>query len=48
VKEPGRRTISLPAGRDVADLYTSAEVAKSADAFEADFADRATRVFRLR
>jgi len=48
VKEPGRRTISLPAQRDVADLYTGAAVARGAAAFEADFASRATRVFRLR
>jgi hypothetical protein len=48
VKEGGRRAIHLPGPREVSDLYTGAEVAKGASAFEADFADRATRVFRLR
>lgn len=48
VKEPGRRSIRLPGQRDVSDFYTGAEVAKDANAFDADFGDRATRVFRLR
>jgi len=48
VKDGGRRAIHLPGPREVSDLYTGAEVAKGASAFEADFADRATRVFRLR
>lgn len=48
VKEPGRRTIKLPGRRDVSDFYSGAEVSKGTNSFEADFADRATRVFRLR
>ncbi|MEI6501538.1 MAG: hypothetical protein WCP21_11020, partial [Armatimonadota bacterium] len=48
VKDGGRRTIRLPRKCDVADLYTGAESAKGVTAFEADFADRVTRVFRLR
>ena len=45
VKEPGTRTIRLPGKAKVRDLYTGAEIGESLDAFEAEFADRATRVF---
>lgn len=47
-KDPGTRTIRLPARKDVTDLYTGAEVAKGATNFDADFPAKATRVFRLR
>ena len=47
VKEPGRRTIRLPRRANVRDLYTGADVATDAESFDADFADRATRVFVL-
>lgn len=48
VKDAGRRTIHLPAPRIVSDMYTGEAVASKGDTFEADFADRATRLFRLR
>ncbi len=46
VKEPGRRTVRLPRKVSVVrDLYTGEVVAEDTTAFEADFGDRATRVF---
>lgn len=48
VKEAGRRTIRLPDPRTVSDLYTGQEIAAHVTSFEADFGDRATRVFRLK
>lgn len=48
VKDAGRRTIHLPGRRDVTDLYTGAAMAQGETDFAADFADRATRVFRLK
>jgi hypothetical protein len=45
VKDAGPRKITLPRKADVSDLYTGEKVATGVDSFEADFADRATRVF---
>jgi len=45
VKEPGRRTVRLPGAATVRDLYSGDIVAEDVDEFEADFSDRATRVF---
>ncbi len=45
VKDAGKRTVRLPKQATVRDLYSGEVVGKGADAFEADFADRATRVF---
>lgn len=47
VKDPGRRTISLPRKADVTDLYSGEKLGTAVDRIEADFADRATRVFVL-
>ena len=45
VKDAGKRVVRLPRKADVRDLYSGESVGKGVDAFEADFADRATRVF---
>jgi len=45
VKDAGRRTVRLPAKADVRDLYSGEVVGRGVTSFEADFADRATRVF---
>jgi hypothetical protein len=48
VKEKGPRTIHLPRrARQVVDLYTGETVARDANEFTTDFADRATRLFLL-
>ena len=47
VDKPGKRVIRLPRKCSVRDLYTGAQLAANADHFEADFADKATRVFIL-
>jgi len=47
VDKPGKRTIRLPRKATVRDLYMGAQMAANADRFEADFADKATRVFIL-
>ena len=47
VREPGTRSVRLPRRATVRDLYTGEQVGRDTDAFEADFADRATRVFAL-
>jgi len=44
-KEAGRRTVRLPEKATVRDLYTGEVLGKGVQSFEADFADRATRVF---
>jgi hypothetical protein len=48
VKEPGPRKIALPRPAFVRDLYSSQEIAKSANSFEASFGRRSTRLFELR
>lgn len=48
VKDPGTRTIHLPREAVVTDVYTGKPAAASARSFPADFADRQTRLFRLR
>ncbi|NCO43082.1 MAG: hypothetical protein COZ06_23600 [Armatimonadetes bacterium CG_4_10_14_3_um_filter_66_18] len=45
VKDAGTRKIALPRKATVRDLYTGAEIAKGVTSFDADFGDRATRVF---
>ncbi len=45
VKEAGPRRITLPRSGTVCDLYTGTKVGEDVDSFEADFANRATRVF---
>lgn len=45
VKDAGKRRVRLPKKADVLDLYSGEVVGENIDAFEADFADRATRVF---
>jgi len=47
VKEAGKRVIRLPRKANVRDLYSGERIGKHITAFEADFADRATRVFVL-
>lgn len=47
VREPGVRKIALPRPATVRDLYTGKEITRSAKSFEASFAPRATRVFRI-
>lgn len=47
VKDAGKRTVRLPKKRDVRDLYSGEVVGKGVASFEADFSDRATRVFVL-
>jgi hypothetical protein len=48
VKDPGPRTVHLPREAAVTDVYTGKPVAESARSFQAEFADRQTRLFRLR
>ncbi len=45
VKDAGKRTVKLPKKAQVRDLYSGEIVGKGISAFEADFADHATRVF---
>ncbi len=45
VKEAGKRVVRLPRKANVRDLYSGEVVGQGVDSFEADFADRATRVF---
>ena len=45
VKDAGKRTVRLPAKADVRDLYSGEVIGTDIQSFEADFADRATRVF---
>ena len=45
VYQAGRRKIRLPGAAAVRDFYSGEEIAKSADAFDADFEEYATRVF---
>jgi len=45
VKDAGKRVVRLPRKANVRDLYSGESVGQGVDAFEADFADRATRVF---
>lgn len=47
VREAGTRLVRLPRRANVRDLYTGEELAREAEAFEADFGDRATRIFAL-
>lgn len=47
-KAPGPRTIRLPRTAVVTDVYTGKPVADATRSFETDFADRQTRLFRLR
>jgi hypothetical protein len=47
VKDAGPRTVRLPKRADVRDLYSGEVIGKGVTAFEADFADRATRVFAV-
>jgi hypothetical protein len=47
VKEAGKRTVRLPEKADVRDLYSGEVVGNGVKSFEADFPDRATRVFVL-
>lgn len=47
VKQPGARTIRLPRKAKVRDLYSGETIGVGIDRFQADFADRATRVFGL-
>ena len=47
VKDAGKRTVRLPEKADVRDLYTGEAVGTGVNAFEADFSDRATRVFAV-
>ena len=47
VHQPGPRTIHLPRTVDVSDLYDGSVVGCGVDSFQADFPDRATRVFLL-
>jgi len=45
VKAGGRRKVRLPHAGRVRDLYTGECMARDASIFEADFVERATRVF---
>ncbi len=45
VKDAGKRTVRLPEKANVRDLYTGEVIGKGVASFDADFADRATRVF---
>jgi len=45
VKDAGKRVVRLPRKANVRDLYSGESVGQGVDVFEADFADRATRVF---
>ena len=47
VHQSGPRTIRLPRTVDVSDLYDGSVIASGVDSFQADFADRSTRVFVL-
>jgi hypothetical protein len=47
VREPGQRRIRLPRAGKVKDLYTGRDIGRSADYFEATFAPRCTRLFRI-
>jgi hypothetical protein len=47
VHQAGPRTIRLPRTADVSDLYDGSVIAGGVDSFQADFADRSTRVFVL-
>ena len=47
VKEPGTRTIRLPRKANVRDLYSGKLIGTAIDHFQAEFPDRATRVFVL-
>lgn len=45
VKNAGKRLIRLPAPASVRDLFSGQRLGENSSSFEADFADRATRVF---
>ena len=45
VKEPGTRTVRLPRKANIRDLYSGKPIGKAIDHFQAEFPDRATRVF---
>jgi hypothetical protein len=47
ISKAGPRTISLPRSATVTDLYSGARLGDDLRSFQADFADRATRVFVL-
>ena len=47
VHKAGPRTISLPRSATVTDLYNGARLGDNLRSFQADFADRTTRVFVL-
>ena len=47
VKDAGKRVVRLPRKANVRDLYSGEIVGKGLKSFEADFADRATRVFAV-
>jgi len=48
VKDPGKREVRLPAPATVKDLYSGETLGENADHFDADFADRATRLFSVK
>jgi hypothetical protein len=47
VHRAGRRTLTLPRPATVTDLYSGVRLGENVRSFQAEFADRATRVFVL-
>ena len=45
VKDAGKRSVRLPNKANVRDLYSGEILGKNVESFDADFTDRATRVF---